>query len=144
MSIPAIKGVEIGDGFEVAGLPGSKSHDEILLEDGSLTRATNRAGGTEGGMSNGETIRVRGAMKPISTLMRPLRTVDMTTGEAAEAVRERSDVCAVPAAGVVGEQMVAFVLAAEFQRKFGGDTVDEFVAAADRYRSGLADRPGQG
>jgi chorismate synthase len=144
MSIPAIKGVEIGDGFEVAGLPGSKSHDEILLEEGALARATNRAGGTEGGMSNGETIRLRGAMKPISTLMRPLRTVDMSTGEAAEAVRERSDVCAVPAAGVVGEQMVAFVLAAEFQRKFGGDTVDEFVAAADRYRSGLADRPGQG
>jgi chorismate synthase len=144
MSIPAIKGVEIGDGFEVAGLPGSKSHDEILLDEGNLTRATNRAGGTEGGMSNGETIRVRGAMKPISTLMRPLRTVDMTTGEAAEAVRERSDVCAVPAAGVVGEQMVAFVLAAEFQRKFGGDTVEEFVGAADRYRSSLADRPGQG
>jgi chorismate synthase len=143
MSIPAIKGVEIGDGFEVAALPGSKSHDEILLEDGSLLRPTNRAGGTEGGMSNGETIRVRGAMKPISTLMRPLRTVDMSTGEPAEAVRERSDVCAVPAAGVVGEQMVAFVLAAEFQRKFGGDTVDEFVAAVDRYRSGLTRRPGR-
>ena len=143
MSIPAIKGVEIGDGFEVAALPGSKSHDEILLEDGSLLRPTNRAGGTEGGMSNGETIRVRGAMKPISTLMRPLRTVDMSTGEPAEAVRERSDVCAVPAAGVVGEQMVAVVLAAEFQRKFGGDTVDEFVAAVDRYRSGLTRRPGR-
>jgi chorismate synthase len=143
MSIPAIKGVEIGDGFEVAALPGSKSHDEILLDDGSLHRPTNRAGGTEGGMSNGETIRVLGAMKPISTLMRPLRTVDMSTGEPAEAVRERSDVCAVPAAGVVGEQMVAFVLAAEFQRKFGGDTVDEFVAAIDRYRSGLSNRPGR-
>jgi chorismate synthase len=143
MSIPAIKGVEIGDGFEVAALPGSKSHDEILLDDGNLTRPTNRAGGTEGGISNGETIRVRGAMKPISTLMRPLRTVDMTTGEPADAVRERSDVCAVPAAGVVGEQMSAFILAAEFQRKFGGDTVDEFVAAADRYRHGLSDRPGK-
>lgn len=143
MSIPAIKGVEIGDGFEVAGLPGSKSHDEILFDEGSLQRPTNRAGGTEGGMSNGETIRVRGAMKPISTLMRPLRTVDMSTGDPAEAVRERSDVCAVPAAGVVGEQMVAFVLAGEFQRKFGGDNVDEFVAAFDRYRSGLADRPGR-
>jgi chorismate synthase len=95
-------------------------------------------------MSNGQTIRVRGAMKPISTLMRPLQTVDMATGEAAQAVRERSDVCAVPAAGVVGEQMVAFVLAAEFQRKFGGDTVEEFVTAADRYRSSLADRPGSG
>jgi chorismate synthase len=143
MSIPAIKGVEIGDGFATAALPGSKSHDEILLEDGSLQRPTNRAGGTEGGMSNGETIRIRGAMKPISTLMRPLRTVDMSTGEPAEAVRERSDVCAVPAAGVVGEQMVAWVLAAEFQRKFGGDTVDEFVAAVDRYRSGLSNRPGR-
>ncbi|HSK07629.1 MAG TPA: chorismate synthase [Acidimicrobiia bacterium] len=143
MSIPAVKGVEIGDGFEVAGLPGSKSHDEILFDDGSLQRPTNRAGGTEGGMSNGETIRVRGAMKPISTLMRPLRTVDMSTGDPAEAVRERSDVCAVPAAGVVAEQMVAFILAAEFQRKFGGDNVDEFVAAVDRYRSGLAGRPGR-
>jgi len=92
-------------------------------------------------MSNGETIRVRAAMKPISTLMRPLRTVDMTTGEPAEAVRERSDVCAVPAAAVVGEQMVAFVLAAEFQRKFGGDSVDELLAAVDRYRTGLNRRP---
>jgi chorismate synthase len=144
MSIPAIKGVEIGDGFEVAGLPGSKSHDEILLEEGALTRATNRAGGTEGGMSNGQTIRVRGAMKPISTLMRPLKTVDMSTGEEAEAVRERSDVCAVPAAGVVGEQMVAFVLATEMQRKFGGDTVEELTAATERYRSSLAERPVKG
>lgn len=142
MSIPAIKGVEIGDGFAVAGLPGSKSHDEILSDEGRLARPTNRAGGTEGGMSNGETLRVRGAMKPISTLMRPLRTVDMSTGEPAEAVRERSDVCAVPAAGVVGEQMVAFVLAAEFQRKFGGDTVEDFRAAFEHYRSRIADRPG--
>jgi chorismate synthase len=143
MSIPAIKGVELGDGFEVAGLPGSKSHDEILLDDRGLARPTNRAGGTEGGMSNGETIRVRGAMKPISTLMRPLRTVDMSSGEPAEAVRERSDVCAVPAAAVVGEQMVAFVLATEFQRKFGGDSVEEFTAAVDRYKDGLAGRPGR-
>jgi len=141
MSIPAIKGVEVGDGFEVASLPGSESHDEIVLGAAGLARPTNRAGGTEGGMSNGETIRVRAAMKPISTLMRPLRTVDMTTGEPAEAVRERSDVCAVPAAAVVGEQMVAFVLAAEFQRKFGGDSVDELLAAVDRYRTGLNRRP---
>ncbi len=140
MSIPAIKGVEIGDGFEVAFLPGSKSHDEIVSGEVGLERPTNRAGGIEGGMSNGEPIRVRAAMKPISTLMRPLRTVDMTTGEAAEAVRERSDVCAVPAAGVVGEQMVAITLASEFQRKFGGDTVDEFVAAHTRYVDGLAER----
>ncbi len=142
MSIPAVKGVEIGDGFQVAILPGSKSHDEIILSDGILARPTNRAGGSEGGISNGEPIRVRGAMKPISTLMSPLRTVDMTTGEPAEAVRERSDVCAVPAAAVVGEQMVALVLAAEFQRKFGGDTVDEFVAAVDRYKSVISGRPG--
>lgn len=141
MSIPAIKGVEVGDGFEVARLVGSQSHDEILLEPEGLSRPTNRAGGTEGGISNGQTIRARAAMKPISTLMRPLRTVDMSTGEAAEAVRERSDVCAVPAAAVVGEQMVALVLAAELQRKFGGDTVDEMVAAHLRYTSALALRP---
>ena len=140
MSIPAIKGVEIGDGFEVAHLPGSKSHDEIVAEGSSVVRPTNRAGGIEGGISNGEVIRARAAMKPISTLMRPLRTVDMSTGEPAEAVRERSDVCAVPAAGVVGEQMVALTLGAEFQRKFGGDTVDEFVAAVATYRVRLAER----
>jgi chorismate synthase len=140
MSIPAIKGVEIGDGFEVAALPGSKSHDEIVSGEAGLERPTNRAGGVEGGMSNGEPIRVRGAMKPISTLMRPLRTVDMATGEPAEAVRERSDVCAVPAAAVVGEQMVALALAPELQRKFGGDTVDDFVAAHRRYVERLSER----
>jgi chorismate synthase len=140
MSIPAIKGVELGDGFEVAGLPGSKSHDEILHVGEELTRETNRAGGVEGGMSNGQVIRVRAAMKPISTLMRPLRTVDMSTGEPAEAVRERSDVCAVPAAAVVGEQMVAIVLASEFQRKFGGDTMDEFQGAVTRYQELLRNR----
>lgn len=135
MSIPAIKGVEIGDGYEVAGLRGSKSHDEIVRVGGSVTRTTNRAGGIEGGMSNGQTIRVRAAMKPISTLMQPLQTIDMSTGEDAQAVRERSDVCAVPAAAVVGEQMMALTLAPEFQRKFGGDTVTDFVGAVDRYRS---------
>ena len=140
MSIPAIKGVEIGDGFEVAVSPGSESHDEIVIADGGLTRLSNRAGGLEGGMSNGQTVVVRGAMKPISTLMRPLRTVDMKTHEPAEAVRERSDVCSVPAAAVVGEQMVSFVLAAEYQRKFGGDTVEEFKYALEGYRSRLADR----
>ncbi|MEE8376294.1 MAG: chorismate synthase [Acidimicrobiia bacterium] len=137
MSIPAIKGVEVGDGFAVAGLRGSKAHDEIVRVDGSVGRETNRAGGVEGGISNGEVIRVRGAMKPISTLMQPLRTVDMATGEPAQAVRERSDVCAVPAAGVVGEQMVAFFLAAEFQRKFGGDTVSEFADAIARHRASV-------
>lgn len=132
MSIPGIKGVEVGTGFEVARLFGSKAHDEILE---GLERATNRAGGVEGGMSNGQPVLVRAAMKPLSTLMQPLRTVDMATGEPAQAVRERSDVCSVPAAAVVGEQMVAFVLASEATRKFGGDTVDELVDAVSRYRS---------
>jgi chorismate synthase len=140
MSIPAIKGVEIGDGFSVAALPGSKAHDEILLDGGRLMRATNRAGGIEGGMSNGEPLRARAAMKPISTLMQPLATVDMATMEAASAVRERADVCAVPAAAVVGEQMMALVLAQEMQRKFGGDTVDEFVGGVNAYKVRLANR----
>jgi chorismate synthase len=140
MSIPAIKGVEIGDGFEVAMSPGSESHDEIVLAEKGLARLSNRAGGIEGGMSNGETVRARVGMKPISTLMRPLRTVDMGTHEPAEAVRERSDVCAVPAAAVVGEQMVALVLADELQRKFGGDTVTEFRSSLEAYRSRLTER----
>lgn len=140
MSIPGIKGVEIGDGFAGARAPGSKAHDEIEIADGELARASNRAGGIEGGMSNGEPIRVRGAMKPISTLMQPLRTVDMTTGEPAQAVRERSDVCAVPAAAVVGEQMVAISLASEMLRKFGGDTIEDFTTAVDGYRRRLATR----
>ncbi|MEA1902761.1 MAG: chorismate synthase, partial [Actinomycetota bacterium] len=134
MSIPAIKAVEIGDGFTTASLRGSESHDEIIRDAGRVVRATNRAGGIEGGISNGEAIRVRAAMKPISTLMQPLRTVDMTTGEDAQAVRERSDVCAVPAAGVVGEQMAAITIASEMQRKFGGDTVAEFAGAVKAYR----------
>ena len=142
MSIPAIKGVEIGDGFEVAMSPGSESHDEIVMEDGVLTRMSNRAGGMEGGITNGQIVVARGAMKPISTLMQPLRTVDMTSHEPAVAVRERSDVCSVPAAAVVGEQMVSFVLAAEYQRKFGGDTVAEFTDALGTYQARLADRFG--
>lgn len=140
MSIPAIKGVEVGDGFAVSGLPGTKAHDEIVRIDGFLDRETNRAGGTEGGMTNGKPVRVRAAMKPISTLMQPLRTVDMDTGEPAQAVRERSDVCAVPAAAVVGEQMMAVTIAAEVQRKFGGDTVTELVESVDRYRARVAGR----
>lgn len=142
MSIPAIKGVEIGDGFESASVPGSRAHDEIVKVGGVVERATNRAGGIEGGMSNGQPIRVRGAMKPISTLMQPLRTVDMSTGEPDQAVRERSDVCAVPAAAVVGEQMVAWVLASELSRKFGGDTSDELVTVVDGYRKSVASRTG--
>ncbi|MGH3651045.1 MAG: chorismate synthase [Acidimicrobiia bacterium] len=143
MSIPAIKGVEIGDGFDLAAAPGSQAHDEIVRVDGLVSRETNRAGGVEGGMSNGQPIRVRAAMKPISTLMQPLRTVDMESGEPDQAVRERSDVCAVPAASVVGEQMVAFVLANEFTRKFGGDSVGDFAAAVDHYRDRVADRIGR-
>jgi chorismate synthase len=142
MSIPAIKGVEIGDGFTSASTPGSSAHDEILRAGGGVTRETNRAGGVEGGMSNGEAVRVRAAMKPISTLMQPLRTVDMSTGEPDQAVRERSDVCAVPAAAVVGEHMVAFVLAAEFLRKFGGDSVSDFEAAVSHYQERVAGRTG--
>jgi chorismate synthase len=142
MSIPAIKGVEIGDGFEVAHAPGSKAHDEIVKVGERVDRDSNRAGGIEGGMSNGQPIRVRGAMKPISTLMQPLRTVDMQTGQPDQAVRERSDVCAVPAAAVVGEQMVAFVLADEFSRKFGGDDIDEVVARVEAHRGEVATRLG--
>lgn len=142
MSIPAIKGVEIGDGFESAARPGTHAHDEIVRHDGVVSRETNRAGGVEGGMSNGQPVRVRAAMKPISTLMQPLKTIDMATGETDQAVRERSDVCAVPAAAVVGEQMVAFTLAAEFSRKFGGDTVDDLVAAVATYRARVAARIG--
>ena len=143
MSIPAIKGVEVGDGFAVAGLAGTKAHDEIVRVGGVIDRETNRAGGTEGGMTNGQPLRVRAAMKPISTLMQPLKTVDMDTGEAAQAVRERSDVCAVPAAAVVGEQMMAVTIAAEIQRKFGGDTVDELVEAVNRYRERVSARIGR-
>lgn len=142
MSIPAIKGVEIGDGLEIAGVPGSRAHDEIVHVDGSIARSTNRAGGIEGGMSNGQPIRVRAAMKPISTLMQPLKTVDMSTGEPDQAVRERSDTCAVPAAAVVGEQMAAFVLASEMARKFGGDTVDELTRAVASHRERIRARLG--
>jgi chorismate synthase len=134
MYIPAIKGVEIGDGFDVAEAPGSRAHDEIVRVEGEVTRETNRAGGIEGGMSNGQPLRVRAAMKPISTLMQPLKTIDMSTGEPDQAVRERSDVCAVPAAAVVGEQMVAFTLASEFSRKFGGDTAEELSQSVAGYR----------
>lgn len=140
MSIPAVKGVEIGDGYRAAISLGSDAHDEIVRSDGAVGRSTNRAGGVEGGVSNGEVLRVSGAMKPISTLMRPLQTVDMDTGEDAVAVRERSDVCAVPAAAVVGEQMVAWVVAGEVMRKFGGDTVDELTVAAADYRGRVARR----
>ncbi len=125
-SIHAIKGAEVGMGFEAARRPGSEVHDEILLDPaGGFTRGTNSAGGLEGGVTNGQPVVVRAAMKPISTLRRPLRSVDLETKAPVEAVVERSDVCAVPAAGVVGEAMMAIVLAQAFLAKFGGDSVDE-------------------
>jgi chorismate synthase len=136
MSVPAIKGVEIGQGFASAALPGSEVHDPIVFVPGAgYRRSSNRAGGIEGGMSNGETILVRAAMKPIPTLMRALRTVDIDTHEPADAAKERSDVCAVPAAAVVGEAEVAMVLADAYCRKFGQDSMDDLVGALERYRS---------
>lgn len=138
MSIPGIKAVEVGDGFVSAGRLGSEAHDEILVDGGQMLRDTNRAGGIEGGISNGSVIRVRAAQKPLSTLMRPLRSVDVTTKEAADAFRERSDVVAVPAAGVVAEQMVAVVLAAELQRLYGGDSVEAFTDAHQAHLARIA------
>jgi chorismate synthase len=125
MSIQAIKGVEVGDGFASARRRGSQAHDEIENSRTGVHRRTNRAGGTEGGMSAGEPLRVSAAMKPISTVPRALDTIDIATGEAAKAINQRSDVCAVPAAGVVAEAMVALVLADAVIEKFGGDSVDE-------------------
>jgi chorismate synthase len=126
MGIQAIKGVEVGDGFETAKRRGSEAHDEIKVgESGLVERMTDRAGGIEGGMSNGEIIRVRAAMKPISTVPRALQTIDVATGEEAKAHHQRSDVCAVPAAGVVAEAMVALTIANAVLEKFGGDSIDE-------------------
>ena len=125
MGIQAIKGVEIGDGFESARRRGSVAHDEIFNQQGKLIRSTGRSGGTEGGMSNGEILRVRAAMKPISTVPKALATVDVSTGEAATAINQRSDACAVPAAGVIAEAMVALVIADAVLEKFGGDHVTE-------------------
>ncbi|GAB1333088.1 chorismate synthase [Streptomyces sennicomposti] len=125
MGIQAIKGVEVGDGFEMARVPGSQAHDEIVNTPEGIRRVSGRAGGTEGGLSTGELLRVRAAMKPIATVPRALRTVDVTTGEAAQAHHQRSDVSAVPAAGIVAEAMVALVLADAVAEKFGGDSVAE-------------------
>jgi chorismate synthase len=138
MSIQAIKGVEVGDGFRTAARPGSAAHDEIYHDGAEFNRQTNRAGGIEGGMTSGGPVRVRAAMKPISTVMRPLDTVDVGTKEAAKAFRERSDVCAVPAAGVVAEEMVSITIAQEIQRKFGGDTLGDLQQAVAAYRERLA------
>jgi len=138
MGIQAVKGVEVGDGFAGARRRGSQAHDEIGRgPDGALRRATDRAGGVEGGMSTGEPIRVRAAMKPISTLSRPLGTVDTATGEPAAAIAQRSDVCAVPAAGVVAEAVTALVLADAALEKFGGDSVEETRRNAEAYRKAL-------
>jgi chorismate synthase len=137
-SIQAIKGCEVGLGFETARRPGSAVHDEILFDRASgFTRTSNNAGGLEGGVTNGQPLVVRAAMKPISTLRTPLRSVDMQTKEAVEAVVERSDVCAVPAAGIVGEAMVAIVLADAFLEKFGGDSVDEIRRNYHAYQDAL-------
>jgi chorismate synthase len=137
MSIQAIKGVEVGDGFTTAGRRGSQAHDEIEAAAAGLARRTNRAGGIEGGMSTGEVIRVRAAMKPISTVPRALDTVDVRTGEPAKAINQRSDATAVPAAGVVAEAMVALVLAEAAVEKFGGDSVDEMRRNAEAYLKAL-------
>ncbi len=134
MGIQAIKGVEVGDGFETARRRGSEAHDEIAVgESGLVERLTDRAGGIEGGMSNGEIIRVRAAMKPISTVPRALRTIDVATGDEAKAHHQRSDVCAVPAAGVVAEAMVALTIANAVLEKFGGDSVAETARNLESY-----------
>jgi chorismate synthase len=137
MGIQAIKGVEVGDGFTTAGRRGSAAHDEIVNTKDGVKRLTHRAGGTEGGMTTGEILRVRAAMKPISTVPKALQTIDTSTGEAAKAHNQRSDVCAVPAAGVIAESMVALVLADALMEKFGGDSVSETKRNFENYLSNL-------
>ena len=139
MSIQAIKGVEIGAGFHYADIPGSEAHDEIYMEDGRPLRHTNRAGGLEGGMSNGSDIVVTAVMKPIPTLMKPLHSIDIETKEAVLASKERSDVCAVSAASVVGEAMCALVVADAILEKFGTDNMKDLIAAIDVYKARLED-----
>ena len=135
-SIQAIKGVNLGEGFGLAGKPGSEAHDEIFHSpERGFYRTTNHAGGLEGGMTTGDPLIVSGAMKPLPTLTKPLRSVDIATLAPAEALRERTDSCTVPAAGVVGESMVAFVLADAYREKFGGDHIDDVRAAVDAYRA---------
>ncbi len=135
LSIQSVKAASIGDGLEVAGLPGSQAHDEIFYEEGrGFWRATNHAGGLEGGMTTGEPVVVRAAMKPLPTLTKPLRSVDIATHEPGDALRERTDSCTVPAGGVVGEAMVAFVLADAYRKKFGGDHIDDVRQALQAYQ----------
>ncbi|WP_196763677.1 chorismate synthase [Corynebacterium glutamicum] len=140
MGIQAIKGVEIGDGFEEARRRGSEAHDEVFLDDKGVYRNTNRAGGLEGGMTNGETLRVRAGMKPISTVPRALKTIDMENGKAATGIHQRSDVCAVPAVGVVAEAMVTLVLARAVLQKFGGDSLSETKSNIDTYLKNIEER----
>jgi chorismate synthase len=137
MGIQAIKGVEVGDGFQTAGRRGSEAHDELYREDGEIIRTSDRAGGTEGGMSTGTVLRVRAGMKPIATIPHALHTIDVTTGEDASAHHQRSDVCAVPAAGVVAEAMVALVLADAVLEKFGGDNVVETKRNLESYLASI-------
>jgi chorismate synthase len=133
-SIQAIKGVTIGDAFEIAGVPGSQAHDEIFFSEArGYYRETNRSGGLEGGMTTGQPLIVRGAMKPLPTLTQPLRSVDIETHAPGQALRERTDSCTVPAAGVVAEAMVAFILASAYRDKFGGDHIDDMLQAARAY-----------
>ena len=139
MSIQSVKGVEVGDGFASAARTGSKAHDEIVIdESGRIGRSTARAGGIEGGMSTGQPIRIRAAMKPFSTVPRPLATVDLATGRAAQAIKQRTDVCAVPAGGVVGEAVVAFELADAVLEKFGGDSLPETRRNLEGYLETIA------
>lgn len=137
MGIQAIKGVEVGDGFRTAGRRGSQAHDEIEYQDGAVTRRTNRAGGIEGGMTNGEPLRVSAAMKPISTVPRALDTIDTATGEPAKAIHQRSDVCAVAPAAVVAQAMVALTLADAVLEKFGGDSVAEVRRNIESYQAAV-------
>ena len=141
MGIQAVKGVEVGDGFALARLRGSEAHDEIARDEGGLHRETNRAGGIEAGVSNGEEVVVRAAMKPLPTLMRPLRTVNLATGEPAEALVERSDTAAVEALAVVAEASVAFELARAAREKFGGDALADFIGAHSAYLERIDWRP---
>jgi chorismate synthase len=137
MGIQAIKGVEVGDGFLTTTRPGSQAHDELVTDGSLISRLSDKAGGTEGGMSTGTVLRVRAGMKPIATVPHALRTVDVATGEAAEAHHQRSDVCAVPAAGVVAEAMVALVLANSVIEKFGGDSVTETRRNLESYLAAI-------
>ncbi len=140
-SIQAIKGVGLGEGFDLAGKPGSEAHDEIFWSaERGYFRETNHAGGLEGGMTTGDPLYARAAMKPLPTLTKPLRSVDIATKQPAQALRERTDSCTVPAAGVVGEAMVAFVLADAYRLKFGGDHMNDVIAAVDAYRERIARR----